>query len=298
VVRIVNPGPGDDLDEPTGAWLDGLDDVLTNLRYHLLPRDFPFDFSVASLTLLEPLLVDEWPPDESTDVVRDDFLRAALTYVGESYMRVAGGRWRWSGGPIVAFDPVLGLSDLVLAELVVRAAGRADDRTFAEVHAELTAAVAARPGWEPAKLFTLADPAGEPPPSSQLGPWLQRQEAAFRHWDPDGGPWDFSPESIERLERALLSTVPAEDGADPDAGHPVLTAAAWYLGEVVVRAFHGRWTLYEGEPQPGDLTQGRPVVRLPGPDQRLLVPTITVATLVHRRATGFLMRRLAMLVDR
>ncbi len=62
VVRIVNPDP-DEIDEPTGQWLDDMDLVLDHFRYDLLPRDFPFDFSPDSLATLEPLLVDEWPAD-------------------------------------------------------------------------------------------------------------------------------------------------------------------------------------------------------------------------------------------
>jgi hypothetical protein len=289
VVRIVNPGPGDLFDEPTGVWLDDMDVVLENLRFGLLPRDFPFDFSAASLTLLEPLLVAEWPPEEPDDLVRDDFLRAALTYLGESFMRVAGGRWRWSGGPVVSFDPELGLDDLSLADLTARAAGRADDGTFAEVHAELTTAVSARTGRQPAKLVTPADPAGDPPPSAQLDTWLHRQEAAFTQWaaaHPEDGPWDFSPGSIDGLERVLLSTAPA-------AEDPAIDAAAWYFGETVARNCNGRWTFTPGEPGDDSLTRGRPVVRMPEPDTRLVAPTITVATLVQMNAPGYLVRRLA-----
>jgi len=300
VVRTVNPGPGDLIDEPTERWLDDMDLLLENLRFGLLPRDFPFDFSPASLTRLEPLLVDRWPPDDPGDLVQDDFLRGALTYLGESLMRVAGGRWRWSGGPVVSFDPVLGLDDQPLADLVGRAVDRTDDGVFAEVHRELTAAVAARPGWEPTKLVTPADPSGDPPPSAQLETWLRRQEAAFTRWaaeHPEGEPWDFSPRSIDALERVLLSTVPAGEVTDPDAGHPVVDAAAWYFGETVIRNCEGRWTLTPGEPGAESLTRGRPVVRLPEPDRRLVAPTVTVATLVQLGAAGYLVRRLARYVD-
>jgi hypothetical protein len=291
----VNPGAGDLIDEPTERWLDDMDLLLENLRFGLLPRDFPFDFSPASLTRLEPLLVAQWPPDGPRDLVQDDFLRGALTYLGESLLRVAGGRWRWSGGPVVSFDPALGLGDLPLTDLAARAADRDDDDVFAEAHGELTTAVEARraqdPGWEPTKLFTPADPSGDPPPSAQLDTWLRRQKAAFTRWakeHPEGEPWDFSPRSIEALERVLLSTVALGEVADPDAGHPVVEAAAWYFGEALIRNRDGRWTLTPGEPGMDSLTRGRPVVRPDEPDRSLVVPTVTVTSLLEHAAAGHL----------
>jgi hypothetical protein len=168
VVRIVNPDP-DEIDEPTGQWLDDMDLVLDHFRYDLLPRDFPFDFSPDSLATLEPLLVDEWPADGGPRTVDGDFARGALTYLGESLMRVAGGRWRWSGGPAVSFDPVLRLPDRPLLELAAEAVERDGGGVFARACAGLAAAVAAHeaanPGWEPTKLFTLADPSDVPPPT-------------------------------------------------------------------------------------------------------------------------------------
>lgn len=272
MVRIVNPGPDDPIDEPTERWLDDMDLVLENLRFGLLPRDFPFDYSAASLDLLEPLIAARWPPDG--DLVEDDFLRGALCYVGESLMRVAGGGWRWSYGPVVSFDPALGLPDLPLT----------GSASFSRVHAELVAGVTARPGWEPTKLWTPADPSGDPPASPQLESWLQRQEAAFASWT--GGPWDFSPRSIEALEQVLLSTVPAGEGTDPDAGHPAVDAAAWYFGETLIRNGGGRWTFTPGDPSAFDLTTGRPVVQPSDPDRSLVVPTVSVATVLQQRAAG------------
>jgi hypothetical protein len=299
VVRTLNPGPGDPMDEPTERWLDEMDLVLENLRFGLLPRDFSFDFSRASLIRLEPLLVERWPPDDPGDLVGDDFLRGALTYVGESLMRVAGGRWHWSGGPVVSFDPALGLADLPLVDLAGRAADRRDDGVLAGAHGQLAAAVAAHPGGEPVKLATPANPSGDPPPSGQLETWLRRQEAAFTRWaaeHPEGEPWDFSPPSIAALERVLLSTVPAGEVTDPDAGHPVVDAAAWYFGETVVRTCAGRWTLTPGEPGADNLTRGRPVVRLPEPNLRLAVPTVTVATLLQTSTAGLLVRQLGQFI--
>jgi hypothetical protein len=272
VTRTVDPGPNDSMDEPTERWLDGLDRALDNLRYGFLPRDFPFDYSAASLDLLEPLIAAGRPPDG--DVVADDFMRGALSYVGESLMRVGGGVWRWSDGPVVSFDPELGFPDLPLAE----------SDSFSRTHAELAAAVAARPGWEPTKLWTLADPIGDPPVSAQLESWLWRQEAAFARWP--GGPWDFSPRSVEALEKALLSTVPEGEGTDPDAGHPAVEAAAWYFGESLIRNGGGRWVFTPGEPTAYDLTAGRPVVYPSDPDRSLVVPTFLVAAVLQQRAAG------------
>jgi hypothetical protein len=303
VVRIEDPGP-DEIGGPTGQWLDDIDLVLDDFRYGRLPRDFPFDFSAGSLAVLEPLVVAEWPADDDLRPAEGGFVRGALTYLGESLMRVAGGRWRWSAGPVVSFDPALRLPDRPLLDLVAEAVDRDDGEVFAGVCDELAVAVAAHvaadPGWEPVKLYTLADPV-QAPAQAELDAWLRRQEPAFAAWSaghPEGKPWDFSARSIEALERVLLANVPAEEVAGRHAGHPVVELASWYVGEAMIRNRGGVWTFYPGEPAEDDPTLGRPFIQSAEADKSFAVPPILVSVLLRRRIPGFLSRQFGWYVDR
>ncbi|MFB7747359.1 hypothetical protein [Streptomyces sp. NPDC056132] len=73
----------------------------------------------------------------------------------------------------------------------------------------------------------------------RLGAWLAEQEAAFGEWAASHpGDWDFSASSIDALERAVRADFAGAAWEDVRAAQhtPALTAPAWYLGEVCVRA--------------------------------------------------------------
>ncbi|MEU9197539.1 hypothetical protein [Streptomyces hundungensis] len=73
----------------------------------------------------------------------------------------------------------------------------------------------------------------------RLGAWLAEQEAAFGQWAASHpGDWDFSTASVDALERAVRADFAACTWEDVRAAQhtPRLTAPAWYLGEVCVRA--------------------------------------------------------------
>ncbi|CAM5256216.1 hypothetical protein [Streptomyces sp. SID1034] len=73
----------------------------------------------------------------------------------------------------------------------------------------------------------------------RLGAWLAEQEAAFGEWAASHpGDWDFSAASVDALERAVRADFAGAAWEDVRAAQdtPRLTAPAWYLGEVCVRA--------------------------------------------------------------
>ncbi|WP_205530611.1 hypothetical protein [Streptomyces sp. MBT27] len=73
----------------------------------------------------------------------------------------------------------------------------------------------------------------------RLGAWLAEQEAAFGEWAAaHPGQWDFSASSVDALERAVRADFAGAAWEDVRAAQdtPRLTAPAWYLGEVCVRA--------------------------------------------------------------
>ncbi|GGY56743.1 hypothetical protein [Streptomyces xanthochromogenes] len=73
----------------------------------------------------------------------------------------------------------------------------------------------------------------------RLGAWLAEQEAAFGEWAASHpGDWDFSAASVDALERAVRADFAGAAWEDVRAAQhsPRVTAPAWYLGEVCVRA--------------------------------------------------------------
>jgi hypothetical protein len=284
VVRIVD-ARADDLDDArVREWVQHQIDRLASLDLTYLPDDFPVDFSPASLVQLEDLLVERLR-DEADDVLEED----VVGYLGETLMRVGGGRWAWSGERLVVqFDPALSLPPLTPMDLVERAVDRGGGEEFAGAYDRLAAIVMAyaraNPGWEPIKLRTpVLDPEEPPPPSAELDRWLAQQSAAFGAWSgthANAGPWDFSARSLDDLARALLAELTLADVHDVDSGHPVVQSVAWYLGETLIRNADGGWHFLPGEREPGTYLIGRPFVRRAGDGGTHSVPVLTIAALI------------------
>src|SRR4051794_38596995 len=71
----------------------------------------------------------------------------------------------------------------------------------------------------------------------RLTAWLQEQEAGFPGWAAaHPGVWDFSLESIDRLESVVRAEFSSWDDVFARRRSPEVTVPAWYLGEVCVRA--------------------------------------------------------------
>ncbi|MFF4186950.1 hypothetical protein ACFYZ9_27550 [Streptomyces sp. NPDC001691] len=99
----------------------------------------------------------------------------------------------------------------------------------------------------------------------RLTAWLAEQEAAFGEWAASHpGSWDFSAESVDALERAVREDFAASEWEDVRAAQhtPRVTAPAWYLGEVCVRA-GAVWKLNPAAPVDSGTWEG-PFVGVPG----------------------------------
>ncbi|MDX3233390.1 hypothetical protein [Streptomyces sp. ME19-01-6] len=103
----------------------------------------------------------------------------------------------------------------------------------------------------------------------RLNTWLAERREAFPAWAEEAGggtaAWDFSPESLDRLEglvRGRFSTYEEMVAAEDD---PFLAGAAWYFGEVQVRQCGAAWKC---RPEPSDDTDvpDDPLVTAPEPD--------------------------------
>ncbi|MFE9412552.1 hypothetical protein ACFYN0_27725 [Streptomyces sp. NPDC006704] len=73
----------------------------------------------------------------------------------------------------------------------------------------------------------------------RLSAWLVEQEAAFGVWAASHpGRWDFSVASLDALEAAVRGDFAGAEWEEVRAARhaPRVTAPAWYLGEVCVRA--------------------------------------------------------------
>ncbi|MER0447321.1 hypothetical protein ABR738_22690 [Streptomyces sp. Edi4] len=78
----------------------------------------------------------------------------------------------------------------------------------------------------------------------RLSAWLAEQEAAFGAWAASHpGKWDFSVASIDALEAAVRGDFAGAEWEEVRAVRhtPRVTAPAWYLGEVCVRAAGAVW---------------------------------------------------------
>ncbi|MFJ9417301.1 hypothetical protein ACIRPT_24390 [Streptomyces sp. NPDC101227] len=80
-----------------------------------------------------------------------------------------------------------------------------------------------------------------------LEDWLARLKDAFPAWAGQHkarGPWDFTVDSLPRLEALFRDTFPSTEDARANIDEPRLAVAAWYLGEVHNRTFHAQWQFH------------------------------------------------------
>ncbi len=119
---------------------------LARLEDWELPDDFPFDYSRASLDVLEAIVLERF---DGGDPVSAD---AVISYLGEALLRVGGGSWVWDDDPASASydlplarpDEGLDLPRVSPMHLLVEAVRRRSGDQFARVHAALEEAAADR----------------------------------------------------------------------------------------------------------------------------------------------------------
>ncbi|MDI3417303.1 hypothetical protein [Streptomyces luteolus] len=75
--------------------------------------------------------------------------------------------------------------------------------------------------------------------------WLQEQQSRFSEWVQEiGGVWDFSPESLDRLEAVVRERYKVQAEFRNQEAEPFLQVAAWYLGEVHNRYRGTQWQVH------------------------------------------------------
>ncbi|MDM4139010.1 MULTISPECIES: hypothetical protein [Mycobacterium] len=220
-------------------------------------------------------------PAEALDDEHQSFTAGVVAYLGMALMRVGGGRWDWvaeapagttiddpllrrrlpecrwridsagepdaTGFPIIRPDPASGLEGLSLTHLLLQAL--ASDEigflvaTYGRCKEVVQAYAAQHPDWSPIKERTLADGLfNAPPPSTVLDEWLARQERHFPEWATgNGGNWDYSPDSINRLATLVLRLTPTIQAFHDSANAEFVDGACYYLGEMLRRGYPSRW---------------------------------------------------------
>lgn len=87
-----------------------------------------------------------------------------------------------------------------------------------------------------------------------LNAWLEIQHAEFPGWaERHPGRWDFSVDSLARVEELVRSTYSSSAQAHAEEGGDFLQTAAWYVGEVHNRHFGTVWQYHpDSAEDPGE----------------------------------------------
>jgi hypothetical protein len=236
-----------------------------------------WDFSVESIDRLEEVLRAEFASyEEITAAKSTPAVMAPAWYFGEVCVR-AGAVWRhnlaapidadtWPG-PVVGIEgdprlepdydrdlfkdsaedylPATGPDSAVCENLLFPEGLREIAEEFASFGKRLT--------------FMLA--LGDNP---RLRAWLQKQEEAFPQWAAaHPGLWDFSPDSIDRLQEVLTEEFTPDENIEAARYAPAVTVPAWYLGETCIRA-GAVWKYSPNEPVEPTAAAQNPDVGVPG----------------------------------
>ena len=94
-------------------WLDDMSVGLARFQDFQAPEGMTADYSPASLGQLETYLLSRWPDRQAFGAEADlDFTDGAVRYIGETFLRAAGGGWHFSyargfafaGRPFIQLD--------------------------------------------------------------------------------------------------------------------------------------------------------------------------------------------------
>lgn len=231
---------GTDWQDATDAWQASVAGHIMGLLPLATAADINLDTSLESIHRLERIVLDR--ADDGA------FDNGVAAYLGESLLRTAGGRWRWTTQPtVVSEHPEV--VDLPLSDLVKLARNWRDGRTFGRVYEAWQQAAQDRrstePTWQPTKPPTPGlDPDPEP---TALQKWAAHREDAFSTWVVEYGAgyiWDFSYESLEQLAGIVLEKTPTREALVHPDNELFTTGAVWYYGEALRRCKPGRWNFH------------------------------------------------------
>lgn len=87
----------------------------------------------------------------------------------------------------------------------------------------------------------------------RLKEWTAARQTSFEQWASEtGGGWDFTIESVDRLEALIRDRFTSSGDVEAAQGTEFVQGAYWYLGEVFVRVHGLQWQQRPGN-DPEDL---------------------------------------------
>lgn len=307
-MTVLEPVAGDE-GSPLWEWRETMQPRLARLEaFEVL--GLPLDYSRESLDLLEAEVLDR-PVIDDRPGHRDSFTDAAMGYLGEALLTTAGGRWEWDDDdnmPVAHFDDALRLAPIAPLRLIVEASRRRTGREFARVRAALERAVAdrqiAEPSWSPTKEPTPGLDRVERFEQSEadyLQRWLAEREKAFPQWLADYAEgtdgWDFSEESLDLLQAAVLSQLKTPEDVERPEHHDFVEGAVWYLGEVHRHEAGAHWVYSDAAHKDVNPYSGRPFVERLTPKENSVLLYAALHATVLRATPGYLRGRLAFFRD-
>ncbi|HEY9294415.1 MAG TPA: hypothetical protein VIP98_24295, partial [Microlunatus sp.] len=134
-----------------------------------------------------------------------------------------------------------------------------------------------------------------------LRDWLEVRKRSHPDWSAqfgDSDAWDFSVDSLDRLERRLLERFESVQELLAVDNSELAEGATWYLGEVAVRHRDSSWIYHSEEPDaPAEQTAaqnpwiGRPYVKQNHGNLHAEIPIGLIRAVVRARQPGTLRQR-------
>jgi hypothetical protein len=242
-------------------------------------KEFVKDFSPGSLPWVEAYALTRLPGPAAVAMPENQaFSEGVMRYVGETFLRAAGGEWDFDprgvaghGMPFIRPDSAAGPAQgepVSVVGLLLTAVEQRRAEVFVTALAQTLAGFGE--GSTPLRSSTGMEPAGAsaaPPSQSEqefLGTFLGTVEPAVAGWVGDQanpGEWQFDRDSLARLERQLRARYDDAAELSEEREQFFIAGAVRFVGEVLRRAGGGSWR-YGAELEPDDPRAGQPFVRL------------------------------------
>lgn len=257
-------------EEDLRDWLEAMSPRLARFRDFIMPVEWTGGYTRDSLVGLERYVLDRWDDEGAfLDEAGIDFIDAAVRYIGETYLRLAGGGWSvdrdpdfiYAGRPVVRFDredriPVSPFH--LLTTIQIRRTGDVLSRIWdGQSKTILERRASEAPGWTPRR---------EPIPGVvaerlEAGPeglaWVERVPTLVSSLTSDTSSLDLSLESLADLAEGALRDL-SSGALHGDEGRERRDPYVAYVGEVALRARGGRWMVRPGAPNGTNPFVGRP----------------------------------------
>lgn len=272
------------------GWMRMMHPRLARFEDFIMPVEWSGGYTRDSLVELERYILDRWPEQQDfLDTAGLDFIDGAVRYIGETYLRLAGGGWSvdrdpdfiYAGRPVVRFDredriPVSPFH--LLTTIQIRRTGDVLSRIWdGQSKNILERRASEAPGWTPKREPISGVVAERLEGGPEVLAWVERVPTLVSSLTSDTSSLDLSLESMADLAECALRDL-SVGALHGDEGRERREAYVAYLGEVARRARGGRWMVRPGAPNDTNPFVGRPYVEheTQAGDSRWLLAEIVV----------------------